>query len=149
MSGHPVILMLAGEASGDLHGAHVARALRKRWPDVTLRGLGGDGMASEGVELFARLDQLAVMGFVEVLKHLPFFRKLEKRLSQLLDGGPFFRENINDFGKGITAIIADHRQLTDPVGSGQGSSLNIRQGFNRIHRFSGDNSIHTNYSISF
>ncbi len=85
MSGRPVILMLAGEASGDLHGAQVARALRARWPQATLLGLGGDRMAAEGVELLASLDQLAVMGFVEVLRHLPFFWGLEKRLTDLLD----------------------------------------------------------------
>jgi lipid-A-disaccharide synthase len=77
--------MLAGEASGDLHGAEVARSLRKRWPEARLLGLGGDGMAAQGVELLARLDQLAVMGFVEVLRHLPFFWKLERRLNALLD----------------------------------------------------------------
>jgi lipid-A-disaccharide synthase len=44
-------------------------------------------MEAEGVELLAGLDQLAVMGFVEVLQHLPFFRKLEKRLKALLKGG--------------------------------------------------------------
>jgi len=87
MSGRPVILMLAGEDSGDLHGSRVAQALRKRWPSATLLGLGGERMAAEGVDLLAGLDQLAVMGFVEVVRHLPFFRKLEKRLNALLDGG--------------------------------------------------------------
>jgi lipid-A-disaccharide synthase len=87
MLGRPVILMLAGEASGDLHGAQVARALRARWPEATLLGLGGDRMASEGVELLASLNQLAVMGFVEVLAHLPFFWRLERRLNHLLDQG--------------------------------------------------------------
>jgi lipid-A-disaccharide synthase len=44
-------------------------------------------MADQGVELLAGLDQLAVMGFVEVLRHLPFFWKLEKRINALLDEG--------------------------------------------------------------
>jgi lipid-A-disaccharide synthase len=79
--------MLAGEASGDLHGAKVARALRERWPSATLKGLGGKRMEAEDVELLAGLDQLAVMGFVEVIRHLPFFRRLEKRLHALLDAG--------------------------------------------------------------
>ena len=84
MSGRPVILMLAGEASGDLHGAQVAGALRRRWPAARLLGLGGDRMAGEGVELLAGLNQLAVMGFAEVVRHLPFFWKLEKRVTALL-----------------------------------------------------------------
>ncbi|MCJ7630662.1 MAG: lipid-A-disaccharide synthase, partial [Longimicrobiales bacterium] len=87
MSGRPVILMLAGEASGDLHGSRVAEALRARWPSATLLGLGGEGMAGEGVELLASLDQLAVMGFAEVVRHLPFFWRLEGRMKTLLDGG--------------------------------------------------------------
>ncbi|MGD8362602.1 MAG: lipid-A-disaccharide synthase, partial [Gemmatimonadota bacterium] len=84
MPGRPVILMLAGEASGDLHGAGVARGLRRRWPDARLVGLGGDRMAREGVDLLAGLDQLAVMGFAEVVRHLPFFWKLERRIKALL-----------------------------------------------------------------
>jgi lipid-A-disaccharide synthase len=76
--------MLAGEASGDLHGAQVAGALRRRWPAARLLGLGGDRMAAEGVELLAGLDQLAVMGFAEVVRHLPYFWKLERRVTALL-----------------------------------------------------------------
>lgn len=77
--------MLAGEASGDLHGAAVAAALRERWPEVQLRGLGGERMAAQGVELLEGLDSLAVMGFAEVLRHLPFFLELERRVVSLLD----------------------------------------------------------------
>ncbi len=87
MSGRPVILMLAGEPSGDLHGVHLARALKARWPGARLLGLGGEGMAREGVELLAGLDQLAVMGFAEVVRHLPFFWKLERRITAILDRG--------------------------------------------------------------
>lgn len=87
MTARPVILMSAGEASGDLHGAEVARALRERWPDATLLGLGGPRMAKEGVSLLAGLDQLAVMGFAEVLRHLPFFWKLERRIGARLQDG--------------------------------------------------------------
>jgi len=87
MPGRPVILLLAGEASGDLHGAQVARALRRRWPQAELLGLGGDRMAQEGVKLLAGLERLAVMGFAEVVRHLPFFWKLEKRVTNLLRGG--------------------------------------------------------------
>jgi len=85
MPGRPVILMLAGEASGDLHGAGVARAIRSRWPHATLLGLGGERMAAEGVRLLAGLDRLAVMGFVEVVRHIPFFLRLERRLVGILD----------------------------------------------------------------
>ena len=85
--GRPVILLLAGEESGDLHGAEVVGALRERWPQARLLGLGGDRMKAQGVELLAGLDQLAVMGFAEVFRHLPFFWTLERRLKGLLRTG--------------------------------------------------------------
>jgi lipid-A-disaccharide synthase len=78
--GGPRIFLSAGEPSGDLHGARVAEALRRRWPAAELFGLGGDRMAAAGVELLAHVDQLAVMGFVEVLRHLPFFAGLMRRV---------------------------------------------------------------------
>jgi lipid-A-disaccharide synthase len=83
----PRVLILAGEASGDDHGAGVARALRRRIPGVRLVGLGGPRMRAEGVELMAGLDDLAVMGFAEVVRHLGFFRRLLARVTALLDAG--------------------------------------------------------------
>jgi len=50
-------------------------------------GMGGPLMAGEGVELLAELDDLAVMGFAEVLGRLPFFLRLERRVTALLDSG--------------------------------------------------------------
>lgn len=79
--------MLAGEESGDQHGAAVARALRDRVPDCRLLGTGGQRMAEAGVELLAGLDELAVMGFVEVIGRLRFFRALERRIRALIDSG--------------------------------------------------------------
>jgi lipid-A-disaccharide synthase len=81
----PVFLLLAGEPSGDLHGAEVARALLERWPGCRLLGTGGERMASVGVELMAGLDDLAVMGFVEVLGRLPFFWRLERKVLATLE----------------------------------------------------------------
>lgn len=77
---HPTIFISAGEESGDLHGAALARALRERFPAARLIGLGGARMRAEGVQTLAGLDELAVMGFVEVLKHLPFFIQLRKKV---------------------------------------------------------------------
>ena len=81
------ILILAGEASGDDHGGHVARLIRERWPGVELLGLGGPSMEAAGVRLLRPLHELAVMGFVEVLGRLAFFRRLEKELVALLADG--------------------------------------------------------------
>ena len=80
----PTVLLLAGEASGDHHGAGVARALRRRLPNARLLGLGGPLMQREGVELLAGLDELAVMGFAEIVGRLEFFRDLERRITSLV-----------------------------------------------------------------
>jgi lipid-A-disaccharide synthase len=72
----PRILLSAGEPSGDLHGAALARELKRKWPNAALFGFGGDRMKAAGVELWAHTDELAVMGFVEVARHLPFFLSL-------------------------------------------------------------------------
>jgi lipid-A-disaccharide synthase len=80
----PTLFLSAGEESGDLHGAALARALRARFPGVRLLGLGGPRMAAEGVELLAGLDRLAVMGLVEVLRHLPYFLRLRRRVFETL-----------------------------------------------------------------
>jgi len=84
----PVILLLAGEESGDKHGARVAGALRRRLPRATLVGLGGSRMEAQGVQLLAGLEDLAVMGFAEVLRRLPFFWRLERRIRDRMDAGP-------------------------------------------------------------
>lgn len=83
----PTILVLAGEASGDQHGASVVRALRARWPACRLLGLGGEALKNEGVELLADPERLAVMGFAEVVGHLPYFYRLERRVRRVLGSG--------------------------------------------------------------
>jgi lipid-A-disaccharide synthase len=78
------ILFVAGEASGDLHAAGVARVLRERGAPFELTGIGGDEMRAAGVRLLEHAEHLAVMGFVEVLKHVPkhygLLRTLRRRL---------------------------------------------------------------------
>lgn len=82
------IFISAGEPSGDLHGAEVARALKARWPEVKLYGFGGDLMERAGVELWAHADQMAVMGFFEVAKHLPYFLGLLRKVRTHLQSDP-------------------------------------------------------------
>jgi lipid-A-disaccharide synthase len=62
------ILIVTGEASGDLHGAELARALHEQQPDLRLLGMGGARMKLAGVELIFDNRQLGVMGLVEVLQ---------------------------------------------------------------------------------
>lgn len=64
------ILVAAGEASGDRHGARLLRALRARRPSVRFTGLGGEAMAAEGLDRLHDVSELSVMGFVEVVPKL-------------------------------------------------------------------------------
>lgn len=84
----PRILLSAGEPSGDLHGAAVARSLRSHWPDAELYGLGGPLMAEAGVRLLAPFDDLAVMGLAEVASRLPLFVRLLSQLREELATHP-------------------------------------------------------------
>jgi len=81
------ILFVAGEASGDSHASAVARALRARGAPFRLVGVGGDQMQAAGVELLEHAERLAVMGFVEVLKHVPQHWALLRQLKARIRGG--------------------------------------------------------------
>ncbi len=63
--------LIAGEASGDLHGAKLVEALRRLDPEATIRAWGGELMAAAGAEVVKDYRELAFMGFVEVVKNLP------------------------------------------------------------------------------
>jgi lipid-A-disaccharide synthase len=78
------VFLAAGEQSGDLHGAELARELRRRVPDVRLYGLGGSRMAAEGVDLLADLDRLAVLGLAEVVRHMPDLARLRREVRRFL-----------------------------------------------------------------
>jgi lipid-A-disaccharide synthase len=85
----PTIGIVAGEASGDLLGSHLIRALRKRRPDLEFIGIAGPKMLAEGAKTLFPMERLSVRGYVEVLKHLPGLLKLRKQLTQhFLDHPP-------------------------------------------------------------
>jgi len=65
------ILFVVGEPSGDLHASSVARELKALGAPFELRGIGGDLMQSAGVRIDEHIRGLAVLGFVEVLRHIP------------------------------------------------------------------------------
>jgi lipid-A-disaccharide synthase len=81
------VLIVAGEASGDLHAAAFASALSRRRPDLRLVGVGGREMERAGVRLVEHSDELAVMGFVEVLRKVPHHYALLRELSKKLSSG--------------------------------------------------------------
>ena len=81
------VLIIAGEASGDLHASGLANALKRIRPDLTLAGVGGVRMEQAGVTLVERAERIAVMGFVEVIRHVPRHYALLSRLKRRLKSG--------------------------------------------------------------
>ncbi len=74
------VWILAGEASGDIYGADLAKALKLRDPDVEIKGMGGINMRNAGVDILADSSELGVIGFVEVLKKIGTFLKLMNQM---------------------------------------------------------------------
>ena len=81
------VMIVAGEASGDLHAAALASELGALRPDLTLIGMGGGRMERAGVQLLERTDGRAVMGFVEVIREVPRHFALLRALRSRLQGG--------------------------------------------------------------
>lgn len=82
------ILIVAGEASGDLLGAHLAKAILALEPNTILIGMGGPQMQSAGVDIIIDADKLAVVGVWEILKHLGDIRSAMHTLKQLFKTDP-------------------------------------------------------------
>jgi len=76
------ILVSAGEASGDYYAAELVRELRRRWPETEFFGCAGPHLRNAGVEPVVRSEDLAVVGIVEVIAHLP---RIWRRFRQLID----------------------------------------------------------------
>jgi len=77
-------MIIAGEASGDLHGSGVVRELKKANPGIEIFGVGGDRMRQEGMQLIYHVNELGFMGFAEVIKHLPVIRSMKNTLETVL-----------------------------------------------------------------
>ncbi|GAA5220977.1 lipid-A-disaccharide synthase [Membranihabitans marinus] len=67
--------LIAGEPSGDLHGAHLIDALKVSFPDAEFYGFGGEKMQKAGLEIHQSIDQLSFMGFSEVIANLGIIRR--------------------------------------------------------------------------
>ncbi len=83
----PTVLIVAGEASGDLHGSRLVQELRVLEPGLRFTGVGGDTMQAAGVRLLAHISDMAVVGTIEVLSKLrsivTAYRLLKKTLTSI------------------------------------------------------------------
>jgi lipid-A-disaccharide synthase len=104
----PTIGMVAGEASGDLLGAHLIAALRIHLPVARFIGIGGPKMQSAGLTSLFPMERLAVRGYAEVLRHYPGLVRMRRKLGQaLLDTRPqlFIGVDAPDFNLGLEARL--------------------------------------------
>ncbi len=80
------IFFISGEASGDLHGSNLIKAMKVNEPNLELKGWGGDMMEAEGMELLEHYKNLAFMGFTEVLLNirtiLSNFKRCKKQIEE-------------------------------------------------------------------
>ena len=109
------VLFVAGETSGDLHAAMLAAELHALRPELTLTGVGGARMAEAGVALFERSDRLAVMGFVEVLRHIPRHLALLRRIRRRLSSGAVRLVILVDYPGFNLKVAAAAREAGVPV----------------------------------
>jgi len=79
------ILIIAGEASGDLQASYLVKALLLNNPHLEIFGIGGNKMRDAGVEIIHDIVELAVVGFIEVLKHIKTFKQIFNKLAVLLE----------------------------------------------------------------
>ena len=77
MNSEPLkFFLIAGEPSGDLHGGKLIHAVKNIYPNSAFMGHGGNAMKEAGMQVLEHTDDLAIMGFVEVIKHLPRMMKI-------------------------------------------------------------------------
>ena len=98
------IAIVAGEASGDLLGAALIRALRARWPSLEFLGIAGPRMQAEGARSLYPMEKLAVRGYVEVLRSLREILAIRRGLARtLLESPPglFIGVDAPDFNLGL------------------------------------------------
>ncbi|HNQ64685.1 MAG TPA: lipid-A-disaccharide synthase [Smithella sp.] len=79
------VLIIAGEASGDMHGANLVREMLNRDPALKFYGIGGKKMLQEGVQLLADASTMAVVGLTEVVFKLKDILKIMRTIKKSLD----------------------------------------------------------------
>ena len=107
----PKIAIVAGEASGDLLGCHLMRALKAQRNDLTFIGIAGPKMIGEGAKSLFPIEKLSVRGYVEVLTHLYGLLKLRRSLlKQLLAEKPdiFIGVDAPDFNFWLERKLKKH-----------------------------------------
>ncbi len=78
------IMMIAGEVSGDYIGAVLIEELKKLDDRINVFGLGGDRMKDAGMNILYHIKRMAFLGFAEIVKHIPFIRRVQSELMAVI-----------------------------------------------------------------
>lgn len=104
----PRIAIVAGEASGDLLGSHLIKAIRSRCPNAEFYGIAGPKMIFAGARTLFAMEKLSVNGYVEVLRHLPEILGIRRKLKQVILADPpdlFIGIDAPDFNLGLESDL--------------------------------------------
>ncbi|HEY8887719.1 MAG TPA: lipid-A-disaccharide synthase [Gallionella sp.] len=111
MAKNVVIGIVAGEASGDLLGSHLMAVLKVARPDLKFVGIGGPKMQSAGMEVLFPMEKLAVIGYVEVLRHYFEIVGIRRKLrAYFLANRPdlFIGIDAPDFNLDLELVLKQH-----------------------------------------
>ncbi len=95
LAGQKCVMIIAGEASGDLHGSNLVRAMREKDESLSFCGIGGKELKNAGVKILADASTLSVVGFTEVFSKLP----------AILHGMSVVKKSLKQFRPGLLILI--------------------------------------------
>jgi lipid-A-disaccharide synthase len=105
------VLLVTGEASGDLHGSHLVKHLKRRDPSLRIYGIGGEELRKAGMEILFHAQELSVVGIVEVCARLPQIVKAFQTLKREIVSAPpdlLILIDYPDFNMRIAAVARKH-----------------------------------------
>jgi lipid-A-disaccharide synthase len=105
------LLVIAGEASGDLHGASLISELLNIDREIEIFGIGGDKMINAGLTPLYHINQMSFLGFAEIIRHLPFIRKVKSDLLKFVKVNKISKVVLIDYPGFNLSIAKSFRKL--------------------------------------